>query len=148
SENRLKGARQFGADETILAKDVSPEKIREVNKGRLLDLVIVCAGTISAYIQALQSVDRGGTVLCFAPLEPGLNFVIPFFDLWNDGITLLPTYGGSPFDITNAIDLIKSQRLPLREMVTHRLPLSETGLGFRLVTEANDSIKVIIEPQK
>ena len=111
-------------------------------------MVIVCAGTISTYIQALQSVDRGGTVLCFAPLEPGLNFVFPFFEFWNDGITLLPTYGGSPFDITTAIELIRAQRLPIRAMITHRLPLKETGLGFQLVAEAKDSIKVIIEPHR
>jgi L-iditol 2-dehydrogenase len=148
SEYRLKAAKQFGADEAILAKEVNTAKIREINQGRLADLVIVCAGTISAYIQALQSVDRGGTVLCFAPLEPGLNFVFPFFDFWNDGITLLPTYGGSPFDITTAIELIRAQRLPLREMITHRLPLKETGLGFQLVAEAKDSIKVIIEPHR
>jgi L-iditol 2-dehydrogenase len=147
-EFRLKSAKKFGADETILAKEVSPTKIREINQGRLADLVIVCAGTISAYIQALQSVDRGGTVLCFAPLEPGLNFVFPFFDFWNDGITLLSTYGGSPFDITNAIELMITHRLPLREMITHRLPLEETGLGFQLVSEAKDSIKVIIEPHR
>jgi L-iditol 2-dehydrogenase len=148
NEFRLKAAKRFGADETILAKEVNPMKIREINQGRLADLAIVCAGTISAYIQALQSVDRGGTVLCFAPLEPGLNFVFPFFDFWNDGITLLSTYGGSPFDITNAIELIRAQRLPLREMITHRLPLAETGLGFQLVTDAKESIKVIIEPQR
>jgi L-iditol 2-dehydrogenase len=147
-EYRLKAAKKFGADETILAKDVNPLEIREINQGRLADLVIVCAGAISAYIQALQSVDRGGTVLCFAPLEPGLNFVFPFFDFWNDGISLLSTYGGSPFDITTAIDLIRAQRLPLREMITHRLPLKETGLGFQLVAEAKDSIKVIIEPHR
>jgi L-iditol 2-dehydrogenase len=148
NEFRLKAAKRFGADETILAKEVNPMKIREINQGRLADLAIVCAGTISAYIQALQSVDRGGTVLCFAPLEPGLNFVFPFFDFWNDGITLLSTYGGSPFDITNAIELMRAQRLPLREMITHRLPLEETGHGFQLVTEAKDSIKVIIEPHR
>jgi len=147
-EYRLKAAKKFGADETILAKDVNPLEIREINQGRLADLVIVCAGAISAYIQALQSVDRGGTVLCFAPLEPGLNFVFPFFDFWNDGISLLSTYGGSPFDITTAIELIRAQRLPLREMITHRLPLKETGLGFQLVAEAKDSIKVIIEPHR
>ena len=148
NEFRLKAAKRFGADETILAKEVNPMKIRKINQGRLADLAIVCAGTISAYIQALQSVDRGGTVLCFAPLEPGLNFVFPFFDFWNNGITLLSTYGGSPFDITNAIELMRTQRLPLREMITHRLPLEETGLGFQLVAEAKDSIKVIIEPHR
>lgn len=147
-EYRLKAAKKFGADDVILAKEVNPTKIREVNQGQLVDLVIVCAGTISAYIQALQSVDRGGTILCFAPLEPGLNFVFPFFEFWNDGITLLSTYGGSPFDIINAIELIKAHRLPLREMITHRLPLKETGFGFQLVAEAKDSIKVIIEPHR
>ena len=145
---RLKAAKKFGADEAIYAKEVNPTKIREINKGRLTDLVIVCAGTISAYIQALQSVDRGGTVLCFAPLEPGLNFVFPFFDFWNDGITLLSTYGGSPLDIMTAIELMRTHRLPLREMITHWLPLAETGIGFQLVAEAEDSIKVIIEPHR
>jgi L-iditol 2-dehydrogenase len=148
SDYRLKAAKQFGADEAILAKEVSPAKIREINHGRLADLVIVCAGAISAYIQALQSVDRGGKVLSFAPLEPGLSFVFPLFDFWNDGITLLSTYGGSPFDIAMAIELIRAQRLPLREMITHRLPLKDTGLGFQLVAEAKDSIKVIIEPHR
>jgi L-iditol 2-dehydrogenase len=148
NEYRLKAAKRFGAEEAIDAKEVSPSRIRQINHDRLADLVIVCAGTISAYIQALQSVDRGGTVLCFAPLEPGLNFVFPFFDFWNDGITLLPTYGGSPFDIMTAIELIRSHRLPLREMITHRLPLAETGFGFRLVVEAKESIKVVIEPHR
>ena len=148
SEYRLRAARQFGADETILAKTVSPAKIRKVNQGRLADLVIVCAGSLSAYKQALETVDRGGTVLCFAPLEPGADFVLPFFDFWNDGITLLSTYGGGPFDISIAIELIRAQRLPLQKMITHRLPLAETGLGFQKVTEAKDSIKVIIEPHR
>ncbi len=147
-EYRLKAAKKLGADEAIHAKDVTPMKIREINKGRLVDLIIVCAGTISAYSQALQSVDRGGAVLCFAPLEPGLNFIFSFFDFWNDGITLLPTYGGSPFDIERAIELIRTRRLPLREMVTHRLPLAETGVGFQLVAEAKDSLKVIVEPHR
>ena len=147
-EYRLKAAKKFGADEVIEAREVSPAKIREINHGQLADLVIVCAGTISAYLQALQSVDRGGIVLCFAPLEPGLNFVFPFFDFWNDGVSLLSTYGGSPFDITTAIDLIRAQHLPLRGMITHRLPLAETGVGFQLVVDAKDSIKVIIEPHQ
>ena len=148
SEYRLKAARQFGADETVPAKAVSAAKIREINQGRLVDLVIVCAGSVSAYKQAFGTVDRGGTVLCFAPVEPGVDLLLPFFDFWNDGFTLLSTYGGSPSDITTAIELTRAQRLPLREMITHRLPLAETGLGFQLVTAAKDSIKVIIEPHR
>ncbi len=148
NEYRLKTARRFGAEEAINAKEVSPSQIRQINDDRLADLVIVCAGTVSAYHQALESVDRGGTVLCFAPVEPGVNFSFPFFDFWNDGIRLLPTYGGAPLDITAAIELIRARRLPIKEMVTHRLGLPETGLGFKLVAEAKESIKVIIEPHR
>lgn len=147
-ESRLRLAQRFGADETLLAKDVNPENIRELNQGYLADLVVVCAGSISAYRQALETVERGGVVLCFAPLEPELNFVLPFFNFWNDGITLLPTYGGAPVDIMQAIDVICSRRLSLQEMITHRLPLEQTGYGFQLVEEAKESLKVIIEPQK
>jgi L-iditol 2-dehydrogenase len=148
NEYRLNSAKQFGAGEAIYAKEVNPTKIREINHGRLADLVIVCVGSISAYRQALETVERGGIVLCFAPLEPDLNFVFPFFKFWNDGITFLSTYGGSPFDIEGAIELIRSHRLPLQEMITHRLPLAEAGLGFKLVIEAKESIKVIIEPHR
>jgi L-iditol 2-dehydrogenase len=148
NEYRLKAAKKFGADDVIEAKELAPSRIIEVNHGRLVDLAIVCAGATSAYDQALQSVDRGGTVLCFAPLEPGVDISFPFFDFWNDGITLLPTYGGSPFDIERAIALIRTHRLPLHEMITHRFSLVDTGLGFKLVAEARESIKVIIEPHR
>jgi len=47
-----------------------------------------------------------------------------------------------------AIELIRSRRLNVKDMITHRHPLAETGRGFQLVAEAKDSIKVIIEPQK
>ncbi len=148
SEYRLQAAKQSGADEVLYAKEVRASKVREINQGRLADLVIVCAGSLQAYKQALETADRGGRVLCFAPLEPGVSFALPFFDFWNDGITLLSTYGGSPVDISTAIELIRAQRLPLQRMITHRLPLEETGSGFQLVTEAKDSMKVIIEPHR
>ena len=146
NEYRLRAARKFGADEAIEAKEISPSLVQEVNGNRLADLVIVCAGSLSAYRQALETVDRGGTVLCFAPIEPGIDFPFPLFNFWNDGIAFLSTYGGSPFDIITAIELIRAHRLPLLEMITHRLLLSEANVGFKLVSEAQESIKVIIKP--
>ncbi|MBN2688070.1 MAG: alcohol dehydrogenase catalytic domain-containing protein, partial [Deltaproteobacteria bacterium] len=57
---RLKMAVDFGADGAIDAQSYSPETLRDLNGGRLADLVIVCTGAPSAFDQALQSVDRGG----------------------------------------------------------------------------------------
>jgi L-iditol 2-dehydrogenase len=148
NEHRLDAAKKFGADSVVHASDDVPSRIKQLNGDRSADLVIVCAGALSVFEQALMSVDRGGTVLCFAPTEPGINLSVPINDFWRNGITLLPSYGGSPADIAIAIDLIRARRVPVEGMITHRLPLEQAGLGFKLVAGAADSIKVILQPHK
>ncbi len=146
SEHRLQIARQFGADALIFAgKDLSAE-VKRINGNRLADLVIVCTGAQSAMTQALQCVDRGGTVLFFAPLEPGTKFPLHFYDFWNNGITLMSSYGGAPLDITRSIEFIQTKKIPVKDMVTHRLKLADIALGFKLALEAKESLKVVIEP--
>ncbi|UCG34787.1 MAG: zinc-dependent dehydrogenase [Candidatus Omnitrophota bacterium] len=148
SEYRLKTAKELGADVVIGAGEDIPSRLREVNDNRLADLVIVCTGAYSAFTQALESVDRAGTVLFFAPTEPGVELPIPVNDFWRNEIKLMPSYGGSPLDISVAIELIRSGRVAVDKMITHRLSLKEAGLGFKLVSQAKESIKVIIEPHK
>jgi len=148
NEYRLTAAQRFGAEVVIHAEEDVPARLRQVNEGRLADLVIVCTGAFPAFLQALQSVDRGGTVLFFAPTEPGVDLPVPVNDFWRNGITLMPSYGNSPLDAVVAIELIRARRVPVGEMITHRLSLAETGLGFQLVAEAGESIKVIIEPHR
>lgn len=146
---RLEAAGRFGADIAINADDFSPDRLREVNRGCLADLVIVSTGSRPAINQALASVERGGTVLFFAPTAPGITIPVSINDLfWRMERTLTTSYAGSPADYAAALSLIHARRVPVREMITHRLGLAETGLGFKLVAEAQDSLKVIIEPQR
>ncbi|MGB3092779.1 MAG: zinc-binding dehydrogenase, partial [Candidatus Zixiibacteriota bacterium] len=148
NDYRLKAAKDFGADVVLHASEDIPARLREANDGRLADLVIICAGFLSVFSEALRCVDRGGTVLFFAPTDPGVELPVPVNDFWRNGITLLPSYGAAPLDCVQAIELIRSRRVPVAKMITHRLPLEQTALGFKLVEEAKESIKVIIEPQK
>jgi len=146
---RLEAARKFGADVTVQAEEYNQDYIRRAVEGRLADLVVICSGATSAIAQALESVERGGTVLFFAPTEPGVSVPISVNDLfWRNEITLTSSYGGSPADYAAALELIQSGKIRVREMITHRLGLAETGLGFQLVARAQDSLKVIIEPQR
>ena len=148
SEYRLHSAKAFGADAVIHADEDIPAHVCEINKGRLVDLVIVCAGAPSAFTQAMKSVDRGGTVLCFATTEPGVDLAVPINEFWRNEIKLMPSYGNSPLDATVAIELIRSGRVPVGKMITHRLPLDKTGIGFGLVAEGRESLKVVIEPHR
>lgn len=146
---RLQAAKRFGADEALAASEDISKCFRQMNEGRLADLVLVCTGVKEALIQALESVERGGTVLFFAPTEPDVKIPLSINDVFfRNDITLTTSYGASPFDSWLALELIRSSSFNVEEMITHRLPLEETGKGFQIVAEAKDSIKVIIEPQK
>ena len=146
---RLEAARRFGADASFHAEEDIPARLRQLNEGRLADLVIVCTGVEPALTQALQSVERGGTVLLFAPTNPGVVIPISLNDVfWRSETTLTTSYAGSPADYKVALELIRAGSLRVRDMITHRLSLAESGLGFQVVAAARDSIKVIILPQK
>lgn len=148
NEWRLKKALEFGADVVIDASKFNEARLREVNEGRLADVVIICASASSVFKQALESVERAGTILCFAPTSPGVNLEVPVNDFWRKGIKIIHSYGSSPSDAQLALELIRSRKLPLSKLITHRLGLSQIGDGFRIMSEAKDSIKVIIEPNK
>jgi len=111
--------------------------------------VIVCTGATSAISQALKSVDRGGTVLFFAPTDAGATVPLSINELfWRNDITLTTSYAGSPADYQAALEIIQMGTIPVREMITHHLSLAETELGFQLVANTGDCLKVIIEPQR
>lgn len=148
NEHRLKAAKKFGADAVINAKEDVPAKLRQLNENRLADRVIVCTGAMSAIVQALQSVDKGGTILFFAPTEPGVDVPLALNEVWSKCATLTTSYAAAAEDIKEAIKLIRTRKVVVSDMVTHRLGLAETGLGFKLVAGAGESIKVIIEPQR
>jgi L-iditol 2-dehydrogenase len=141
SEYRLKMAGKLGADEVLDARWFNPEE-------NLFDKVIVSAGAESAATQALKSVDRGGTILYFAVPKPGFNLSVPINDFWRDEITVLTSYGAGPRDLGESLELISRRKINVHDMITHRLRLDEIGLGFKLVAEADKSLKVIIEPNR
>ena len=146
---RLNAARKFGANYTISAKDDVPARLREVNDGRLADLVIVCTGAPPALNQALQSVERGGTVLFFAPTEPGVTLPVSVNDVFfTNDVTLTTTYAASPANLESSLELIGAGSVKVGDMITHRLGLAETGIGFKLTAEAQSSLKVIVDPQR
>jgi L-iditol 2-dehydrogenase len=147
-EYRLEKAEIFGATEVFHAQDDIPERIRQATDGRGADVVIVCAGALSAMEQALDSVDRGGTVLFFAAPTPEEVLNVPVNQFWRNGVTLVPSYAGAPADCAAALDLISRKAVPVADMITHRLPLEEIQDGFRLVQKSRESLKVIIEPQR
>jgi L-iditol 2-dehydrogenase len=149
SPYRRQAAKKFGADETLEAGDELPEAFARLNRGKSADIVILTAGAEKAITQALKSIDRGGTVLFFAPANQGVTVPLPVNQLfWRNEITLTSSYAANYHEHATAMELIRLKRVDVHVMITHRLPLEETPEGFRLVEEAKESLKVIIEPRR
>jgi L-iditol 2-dehydrogenase len=147
-ESRLQAARRFGADEAIHAGEDIPAILRRMNHGRLADRVVVATGAKKAFDQALNAVERGGTILLFAPTDPGERIEISINELfWRNDITMTTSYAGSPADHVTALNLIRGARVRVGEMITHRLGLENVGRGFQLVVSGKDAIKVILQPK-
>jgi len=148
NQERLKIAKELGANATVNAKEDLPQALVRVNDGRLADLVIVSTGALSAFEQALECVERAGTVLFFAAPEPQFKIAIPVNDFWRKSIKIMHSYGASPRDIEEAIGLMKNKKVKVGKLITHRLPLKDATKGFELVASGKDCIKVILEPHK
>ncbi len=147
-EDRLALAKSLGADEVSLASADVPAWVRKVNDGKGARLVLVCAGALPVYKQALASVDRGGVILVFAPTDPGVELPIPINTLWQEGVTWTQSYGASPADCAAALSLIRFGRVRVSGMITHKLPLEEAGKGFSLVAGGKESVKVLLMPHE
>ncbi|MFC1998380.1 zinc-dependent dehydrogenase [Chloroflexota bacterium] len=146
---RLDAAKRFGANDVINASDYTPDKLRQTNDRRLAGLVIVCTGAPVAFQQALKSVERGGTILVFALTRDDITMTIPINEFFSHNeVTITTSYAGSPADYQQALDLIAAHRVNVKDMITHRLSLAEADEGFKLVADAKDCLKVIIEPQR
>ncbi|MCK4257311.1 alcohol dehydrogenase catalytic domain-containing protein, partial [candidate division WOR-3 bacterium] len=146
NEHRLKAARTFGADVVIDAREDIQKKVCEANNGRLADRVIICTAAISAIEQGMNSVDGGGWILFFAMTEPGVKIPFHLFDIWNKLVTITTTYAAVREDNMEAIELIKTGKINVKDMITHVLPLDEIKKGFELVVKGGKAIKVIITP--
>ena len=149
SPYRLNLAKKFGADFALSAYEDIPKEIMKVNDGRLADYVILCAGSAAAINQGFNSLERGGTMLFFAAATQNAKFELDINKIfWRNEITLTSSYAGSPQDCSQALGLIMDKRVHVLDMVTHKLKLDEIKYGFKLVAEAKESLKVIIEPGK
>ena len=145
---RLQLAKKFGADHALNAKENLPQKLKEVNDGRLADQVVVCTGATSATLTALDCVENGGSILFFAVPDPTVKLPVPINQFWRNEITMRTSYGAAPNDLEDSMRVLATKRLNVKDMITHRLSLSEAQEGFRLMAEAGRSLKVILEPNR
>jgi len=147
SDWRLAKAREFGATHTINPKNEDAiEAMRALNNGRLADTVIVIAPFAPAWDQALSLVETGGCLHLGAPMPPGETWVRDGNAAYFDQITVTSRYSSDHTDTYSYIRLLEAGRIKAEEAISHRFDIADTPEAFRMLVEAEQSLKIVVYP--
>jgi L-iditol 2-dehydrogenase len=142
---RLDAARRFGADVAVnpeeedLAKAVMAE-----TEDRGVDLAVVTAPSLQAYASAMSICRKGGKLCVFAPTAPGKYLQVSPKELFFKEVKIIPSYSTSHLETREALELMKSGKLNLKDLITHRFKLADTAEAFKTASESKESLKVIV----
>ena len=117
----------------------------ERHGNELVDVAIVCTPKPDAITAAADAVAPGGTLCLYAPPAPAAP---PRFDatsLFLRELTVTASYSAGPRDMRAALELIASGEIDPLPLVSHRLPLADTGRALEL-QRRGESLKVVVMP--
>lgn len=144
SEERLAKAKRFGATHTINPSMCDPvESILSLTGG--VDKAFECVGIEATFNQGLLALKKNGLMTCIGIFEhPKITIDASLFvsrEIRVQGAQ------GYCWDFPLSLDL--ARKLPLKEMVTHRFPLSQLKEALETaMNPAANSLKVIVNPNE
>ena len=144
-ESRVKWAKKFGADRALNAADMNLEKqILGATEGRGVDNVIVASGNVKAIEASFPLVRKGGKILLFGIPPEGSIFDCDASSVFIREIKLIPSYSTTENEIQRALEMMKTGKIRLTDMITHRLRLGEIVEAFRIAEDPQSCLKVMI----
>jgi L-iditol 2-dehydrogenase len=144
---RLQVAKDFGAD-YIIDYEKTPDVVKaifEITNGLGADEVFECAGTETAFIQAINCVKKGGRV-SFVGIPKLESAQIPLKTVILNQITL---YGvrANPNITENVVSMFANRIVKAEKMITHRFPIDDFDNALNtFVNRIDGALKVIINP--
>ena len=144
--SRRAKALEEGADHAF-EPDGLAERVRSVTDGEGADVVIVGPGSTAAMDASAACVARGGTIVLFTPLPPGIAWQMPVHDLYFNDNRIVASYSAGPDDTREALRVLEGG-FPVGRLITHRLPLTDVQKAYKSVADAGETLKVIVYPNR
>ena len=135
---RMQLAASFGADRSLTNLDELDVDV--------FDAVIDATGSIPVMSRSLDFARPGGKVLLFGVPPSGELLSVEAFKIFRKGLTVLSSFT-SVRNSYQALDLLKSGRLEVNRLVSHRLSLEEFEDGIQMLERGAAEIrKVMVFP--
>lgn len=141
---KLDMALQLGADVVINASQTEqPDRQIRKQSGGGVDVAFEVVGVPAAFKNAINSIRTGGRLV-----QVGYSYSEPAFPAGKvmfRELEIRGSLGCRPADYPLIIELVRTKKIDLSKLISHRLPLDEIGHAFELLNQG-DSIRSLIIP--
>lgn len=134
-------------DEVIDGSQVDVvERVMELTDGRGADVVITATAANVAQEQAIRMAARRGRISFFGGLPKTNPFISCDSNLVHyRELMIMGANGSAPSHNKRALELIATGQVPVKDLITARLPLEKVLDAFGIV-QRGEAIKVTVEP--
>lgn len=142
---RLDFAKKLGITESIDATDPAKNNIILTHTSGLgVDAAIVATGSLAAFQDAINMVRKGGTVVMFGVPSKGAAINLDMSTIYSKEISIVTSYAASDIDTVKAMEIISSNDIKVKDLITHKYDLSDSQAAFEHARDGTDAMKIVI----
>ena len=119
------------------------KQLKDMNEGRLADVVIVTIGLGPANEQAMELVTPNGKIMLFASAHPAVPMNVDPNVVHRSGITITGSTSKNRKDLYQASLLIGKKIISVEPMIEKVLPLDQAQLAFEMSTRP-ESYRIVL----
>lgn len=141
---------KFGAKSAWNPRDTDViGAVKALTDGRGADMVFIATSAPGLVEQAVRCSRPGSKILLFSQTSDKERIEVSGADICMGERTVFGSYSASVDLQKESADLVFSGALPVKELISHRVPLDEIEAGFRLALHPDEgSLKIIVHPQR
>ncbi len=140
------------AIEAVWVREPRPERLTlaeqwggERHGNEQVDVAIVCTPSPEAIAAAVEALAPGGTLCLYAPPSPVEPSLLDATGIYLRELTVTASYAADARDMRASLELLAAGRIDPTPLVTHRLPLEQTGRALEL-QRAGEALKAVVLP--
>lgn len=142
---RLDFAKKFDKTDSINSKDENRlQKILDSTNGQGVDVAIIATSSLEPLKDAIKIVRDGGIIMMFGVPSKGAMLNIDMSEIYSKEITLLTSYAASDKDTKEALQLIESGKINVKQLITHTYPITDSQKAFEHARDGKNAMKIII----
>ncbi|MBI4055385.1 MAG: zinc-binding dehydrogenase [Elusimicrobia bacterium] len=139
AQAKLEMAKSLGATAVVNAAEV-PDIDKEVRKltGGGVDIAIEAIGDPKTLEQAFHCLKTGGRLIVLGYCDGPLS--LPAGKIMFREMEILGSLGCRPADYPRIVELVRTGKIKLKELVSRRFPLSEINRAFDILRNGKDAV--------